>query len=101
MNLSIFFISFFSIKSAGSKSFTSAAIGEGSSDGSNRVILPIPDFPPHRDCQVFSTPIPRGVTSPMPVTTTRLFKTTSSLLYSLLNSAQLLSFLHLHQVSRY
>src|SRR6185295_19684371 len=33
---------------------------------------PIPDWPAHNAFQVFSTPIPSGVTNPKPVTTTRL-----------------------------
>jgi len=38
------------------------------------VISPTPDLPAHNADHVSSTPIPNGVTSPIPVITTRLSK---------------------------
>ena len=46
---------------------------------SNLLIEEIPLFPEHRLFHVFSTPVPRGVTSPRPVTTTLLFTVASSI----------------------
>jgi hypothetical protein len=43
---------------------------EGSWDASNRVMGPIPLFPAMAACHVTSLPMPKGVTSPNPVTTT-------------------------------
>src|SRR5215831_16703243 len=59
-----------SIHCSGSKSFTSAAIRVFSFPGSNRVRGPTPDFPATAPAHVDSTPMPKGVTSPRPVTTT-------------------------------
>jgi hypothetical protein len=39
---------------------------------SNRVIGPIPDLPAHSAAHVLAVSLPSGVTSPMPVITTRL-----------------------------
>src|SRR5438128_8830864 len=50
---------------------TCAAILTGRSETSNDWIARIPDVPAIRLFQFRSRPIPRGVTSPIPVTTTR------------------------------
>jgi hypothetical protein len=44
---------------------------------SKLVIAPTPDLPWHKDRQLASTPTPRGVMAPSPVTTTLLFNTIS------------------------
>src|SRR5688572_15186924 len=71
MNGSIFLISRRSIQSSGVKSRTSPAMRVGKSLHSKRVIGPMPERPAMRAVQFFSTPVPRGVTRPTPVTTTR------------------------------
>ncbi len=48
------------------------AIRDGRSETSKDWIAPIPDSPASRRRHTCSRPIPSGVTSPMPVTTTRL-----------------------------
>jgi hypothetical protein len=60
------------MKSWGLKSVTSPAIRDAKPEASNFVMFPIPDFPEHTASQFFATPVPRGVTIPNPVTTTRL-----------------------------
>jgi hypothetical protein len=60
------------MKSWGLKSVTSPAIRDAKPEASNFVMFPIPDFPEHTASQFFVTPVPRGVTIPNPVTTTRL-----------------------------
>src|SRR5258708_2961448 len=62
--------SFLSMNCAASKPFTSPAMWQGSSEASKRVIGPTPLLPAIAACHVASVPIPRGVTSPRPVTTT-------------------------------
>src|SRR5262249_55878263 len=51
---------------------TWAAIRAGRSETSNDWMAPMPDSPARSFCQTRSTPRPSGVTSPIPVTTTRL-----------------------------
>src|SRR5678815_252236 len=55
----------------GSKPFTSHAKRTDSREGSNLVMGPAPERPARRALQVDSVSVPTGVTSPMPVTTTR------------------------------
>src|SRR5262249_18105425 len=71
VNGSIFLMSRRSMKSSGAKSRTSPAMRDGKSDAGKRVIGPTPERPAINADQFFSTPVPRGVTSPTPVTTTR------------------------------
>ena len=51
-----------------------AARRDSNSETSKRVISPTPDLPSQSADHVSSTPIAKGVTSPKPVITTRLFK---------------------------
>ena len=55
----------------GSKFFTSPANRELYSVASNKVMGAIPDSPPTIERHVSAVPIPFGVTSPIPVMTTR------------------------------
>src|SRR6266542_4455377 len=55
----------------GSKSVHSAATLDGTSSGSTRVRGPTPERPAVMASQYALTPIPTGVTAPIPVTTTR------------------------------
>jgi hypothetical protein len=64
---------------SGLKFFTSAAIFVSNPFVSNRVRRPIPDFPSQTFFHAVSTPIPVGITNPIPVTTTLLLKTSSLL----------------------
>src|SRR6202030_4489422 len=50
------------------------------SEMSKRVIGPIPDRPAINASQFFSTPVPSGVISPKPVTTTRRSRSTLRLI---------------------
>ena len=43
----------------------------GKSDTSKRETGPIPEWPATKACQFFSTPVPKGVINPKPVTATR------------------------------
>jgi hypothetical protein len=61
-----------SIHFVGSKPFSSHAKCTANSDGSNALIGPAPPWPSTRFAQNVSTSLPRGVTAPMPVITTRL-----------------------------
>src|SRR5438552_4896835 len=70
-NLSVRLASFVSSQSDTWKSFTSPASLTGRSEASNRLIGPIPLRPVVRLVQKSSTPVPTGVTGPIPVTTTR------------------------------
>src|SRR3990170_2008410 len=72
MKLSIFFSSFFSMYGAGSKSGTSPAMRTGKFVMSKRVICLMPERPSSAPFQDFSTPVPRGLTIPTPVTATLL-----------------------------
>jgi hypothetical protein len=65
---------FFSMKLVGSKFFTSPAILELYSDASNRVIGAMPGWPRTIESHDSAVPIPLGVTSPIPVMTTRSLK---------------------------
>jgi len=56
----------------GSKSRTSAAICTGRAEGSNRLIRPTPLRPRHSASQNASRPMPIGLKTPRPVTTTWL-----------------------------
>ena len=76
--MSIFLTSFFSTNCSGSKSFTSPAIRDAKAEASKCVIGPMPLWPAVSARQFASVPIPSGDTSPMPVTTTRLFVTVST-----------------------
>ena len=58
------------MNSRGSKFLTSPAIRVEYLETSNRVIGPIPLCPRSKASQFFSTPMPKGETNPMPVTTT-------------------------------
>ncbi len=71
MKKSIFLSSFLSTYREPSNPFTSPAIWVFIPAASNRVIGPIPELPARQAFQLSSTPIPRGVTAPKPVTTTR------------------------------
>src|SRR4030042_4854876 len=84
MKRSIFLISFLSMYNSGLKSLTPPAIFVSNPLVSNRVRSPIPDFPSQTFFHAVSTPIPMGITNPIPVTTTLLLKT-SSLLQSVLS----------------
>src|SRR3990172_6444902 len=75
MKRSIFFISFLSMDSLGSKPGTSPAIWTGKPSGSNLVMRLMPDLPATAPAQHSSTPLPRGLTMPNPVTTTLLIST--------------------------
>src|SRR2546428_7923143 len=59
------------MKAAGSKSRTSAAIRVSNPEASKRLIRPTPLRPAIRLAQKVSLPIPMGVMTPIPVTTTR------------------------------
>src|SRR3972149_2494702 len=59
------------MKSVGSKSRTSAAICVSSPAGSQAVMRPTPERPSIMAFQNLSTPMPTGLTTPSPVTTTR------------------------------
>src|SRR5688572_15489496 len=59
------------MNSSTAKSFTSAAIFASIGPGSNLVISVTPERPARSPCQVFSTPVPSAVMSPVPVMTTR------------------------------
>src|SRR5579872_7051073 len=61
-----------------SKSLTSAAIFDLKSVASKRVIGPAPDLPAMSADQNSSTPVPIGVTGPMPVTAMRRLPDDSS-----------------------
>ncbi len=63
--------SFVSRKSVATKSGTSPATVTGRSEVSNCVIVRTPLRPDVMPVQKSSTPVPTGVTGPMPVTTTR------------------------------
>src|SRR5574342_321229 len=65
---------------SGSKPFTSHAKRTDSLCGSNLVMGAAPGVPASSACQVDSTSVPTGVTSPMPVTTTRCGKLLPDLL---------------------
>ena len=69
MNGSMVRASDLGIKSVGSKSLSSAAICTGRAEASNRVIGPTPQRPSISARQYSSTPMPTGVTAPMPVMT--------------------------------
>ena len=71
-NLSILLAIFLSMKSSGSKSFTSAASFTLYSSVSKAVMGAKPVFSSFTDLQNSSTPMPMGVTAPIPVTTTLL-----------------------------
>ena len=71
MKGSILRTSFRSMKSAGTKSFNSAAIRVAWREASNLVMGPPPLTPARRASQDFFVPVPRGVTRPTPVMTTR------------------------------
>src|SRR5687767_6997464 len=75
MKMSIFLTSFFSTHRKGSKPLTSPAMRASNAVASKRVIRPMPVWPEVNARQFTSFPIPRGDTSPMPVTTTRLVST--------------------------
>src|SRR6266478_6825995 len=62
--------SFLSMNCAGSKPLTSPAIRLGRSLTSKRVMGPTPDFPAMAASHDSLVPIPKGVTRPIPVTTT-------------------------------
>jgi len=72
MKRSILRISLGSMNSSGRNPFTSAANRVGKAEASKRVMGPTPDRPARTASQVGLTPMPRGVTAPRPVTTTRL-----------------------------
>ena len=76
MKRSTFLTSFFSIQARGSKPFTSQAKRVECWEASNSVMGPAPERPARRPCQVSSVPMPRGDTSPTPVTTTLRFGVT-------------------------
>ena len=69
---SILLLSFLSMYSPGSKSFTAPTIFTGKSDASNWSIKLRPFFPAFMFSQNSSTLLPRGFTVPMPVITTLL-----------------------------
>src|SRR6185295_15701177 len=71
MKVSIFLISFFSMKREGSKPLTSAAIRHVKGEASNRVIGPMPFRPASNASQLGTFPTARGDTRPSPVTATR------------------------------
>src|SRR6185436_9633249 len=79
MKRSSFFSSFFSITFRGSKPLTSAAMRQSRRLGSNRVIVPTPDRPSQMARQYSGTELPRGVTAPSPVTTTRVLPPSASI----------------------
>ena len=60
---------------SGLKFLTSAAIFVSNPFVSNRVSGPMPDFPSQTFSHAVSTPMPVGITNPIPVTTTLLLKT--------------------------
>ena len=64
-------IFFFGMNSSGAKRFTSPAKRVGKSCASKRVMSAIPLSPASTARQVASVPMPLGVTSPIPVMTTR------------------------------
>src|SRR5262249_19294944 len=70
MKRSIFLTSFFSTHLSGSKPFTSQAKRELCWEASKRVMGAAPERPARREAHVSSVPMPRGDTSPTPVTTT-------------------------------
>ncbi len=74
MKRSTFLTSFFSIQWRGSKPFTSQANRVECWEASNSVMGPAPSDRRAEPCQVSSVPIPRGDTSPTPVTTTLRFE---------------------------
>src|SRR5215831_3255610 len=74
MKRAIFFSSFFSIHSSGSKFFTSPAMRQSKALASNAVTGPMPLLPTRRLLQTSSVPMPHPQTKPTPVTTTRLLK---------------------------
>lgn len=69
---SIFLKFFLEMKSAGEKSDTWAPSLDGNRDVSKEVIGPIPESPSKSFCEKAVFPTPRGVTMPIPVTTTLL-----------------------------
>src|SRR5262245_24338282 len=69
----IFMISLHSIKSSVLKSLTSPAICTGESEVSKVVMRSMPEAPLQIPSQVLRMPVPSGVISPRPVTTTRRF----------------------------
>ena len=74
MKTSIFLTSFLSMNRSGSNCLTSPAIRAENCAASKCVIGPIPLHPAQRASQFAWVPMPRGDTSPTPVTTTRLLK---------------------------
>ncbi len=72
MKRSIFLTSFFSIRSAGSKSGTSPAILTGKAEASKRVISRMPERPSIAPAHDLSRPVPNGLTMPNPVIATLL-----------------------------
>src|SRR5208337_796515 len=74
MKRPIFFTSFFSMKSKGSKLRTSAAIWQAKAEASNPVMRSTPLLPASRACHTASVVLPTEQIRPMPVMTTRLAK---------------------------
>src|SRR3954464_3726528 len=70
MNRSLRRASFLSMNCAASNPFTSPAMRLGRSFASKRGRRPMPLLPARTACQLGSLPMPRGVTRPIPVTTT-------------------------------
>src|SRR5437762_8477534 len=68
---SVWRASLVSIQSVGTKSGTSPASFTGRPEGSNRSMWRMPFRPSVTPAQNASTPVPTGVTGPIPVTTTR------------------------------
>src|SRR5687767_5685592 len=70
MKRSIFLTSFLSTQRRGSNPFTSPPKRLECWEASKRVMGATPERPARRPCQLSSVPMPRGETSPTPVTTT-------------------------------
>src|SRR5580658_10237240 len=70
MKRPIFLISLRSMNCAGSKFFTSPAIRQVNAEASNCSILEIPFRPSRMAFQLWSVPMPSGLSKPTPVTTT-------------------------------
>src|ERR1700693_747578 len=71
MKVSIFLISFFSMKREGSNPLTSAAMRQVNGEASKRVMGPTPLLPASSASQLGPLPIASGDTRPSPVTATR------------------------------
>src|SRR5260370_1884080 len=71
--------SFYAMNCPAWKSFTSPAMRASKLSAGKRVIGPMPDLPANIARQLFSVPMPRGETSPVPVMTTRRSDTVSPL----------------------